>query len=81
MRNKKLLPMILIQLYLFITLILFVIGPWDFKVNNMVNLILLLFIYQVFLLYGYFIGINGIKVGRNVSFNCEKSNIKLFKKL
>jgi hypothetical protein len=56
--NKKiyknlLLPLIIIELYLSFTVILYIFGPWDWNTNNPILLYLMLIIFQFTLALGY----------------------------
>lgn len=80
--NKiKAIPIIFIQIYLTFTVLLFVFGPWNFKLKNYPMLITLLIIYQGFMFIGYFVGINTIKL-KNKTFDIDYCKIlKLVKPL
>ena len=61
--NKKnwLYPIIFFEIYLSISLILFVFGPWPWPISDKTNLIAYLIFSQIIILIGYIIGWNSTK--------------------
>ncbi|MEG0293028.1 hypothetical protein [Enterococcus sp.] len=76
---KKMAPLLFIEFYLSLTVLLLIIGPWDFEITNPVKLYGSLFVYQILLAVGYFIAMKYINVKKNVAFCNEVKNIKLIK--
>jgi hypothetical protein len=54
--KEKYMPLILVEIYLILTVILFSIGPVDFEIHNKITFWLLIVIYHLFFVFGYFIG-------------------------
>lgn len=54
---KKYLPLLLVEAYLVITLLLFFIGPINFNIHNKFFFISLIFLYHAFFIFGYWISI------------------------
>lgn len=80
MKIKLFFPIIIIQIYLLITVILYEYGLWDFPTIDKVKLYGFIIVYHLTLFIGYVIGIN-IKVYKNINFSNEEKNIRLLKKI
>lgn len=55
--KEKYTPIILVEIYLISTVILFSLGPIDFSIHNKILFWLLIVLYHLFFVFGYFIGI------------------------
>lgn len=69
-------PIILVQIYLIGTIILYSFGPLQWDTNNKVNFYILIFLYQFSLLFGY---ISGVKIkNTRKSINIEKKKLEKY---
>ena len=73
--SKKIqyLPIILIEIYFIFTIIIFEFGPVKWNVNNKFTLYTFLIVYQIFLVFGYILGIKSKKhITRKISIDLKK---------
>jgi hypothetical protein len=57
LKNNKYLPLILVEIYLLLTIIVLYFGPVQFKIHNPFLFTVLIFLYHLFFITGYFFGI------------------------
>ncbi len=72
--KKKYLPLFLIETYLIATLAVFWLGPVKYRIQNDFFFILLIFLYHVFFILGYFFGERSYKARRILKYNFSTRN-------
>lgn len=77
--QKKFTPLLFVELYLSFTILLFLIGPWDFRITNPGKLYGGVVIFQLLLALGYYVGIKYIKIEKNTLFRNDSRNLKFVK--
>ncbi|WP_299744269.1 hypothetical protein [uncultured Rossellomorea sp.] len=70
-------PLLIVEAYLVFTIILYIFGPWDWPTHNVLKFYLLIFLYHIAFISGYFMSMQNvsfIRLNNNFFVNEEKRN-------